>query len=246
MSETQSYLVNEVYPCLQGEGPNLGKPSVLVRFQICNLRCKWCDTPYTHTLKSDPVDEKLPLGPQKYKRFSATELLAKIIDYKNIRHVILSGGEPTLQNIAILASRLNQTHTIEVETNGTQIPHLLHHSFSLEHYQIMEWNVSPKGDNAGEKLEMNALRHWAELSRGGCKVNFKFVIREQSSMDDLSEVQTIIDAVNIPDERIILMAEGTDMKSQLSNTWLENICLTKGWRMSTRLHVLTHGHMRGV
>jgi organic radical activating enzyme len=63
-----SFLINEIYPCLQGEGINLGKPSLLVRFQICNLRCVWCDTPYTHTFKSDPLNKTEPNGKQKYIR----------------------------------------------------------------------------------------------------------------------------------------------------------------------------------
>jgi hypothetical protein len=32
---------------IQGEGGLVGTPSVLVRTSGCNLRCTWCDTPYT-------------------------------------------------------------------------------------------------------------------------------------------------------------------------------------------------------
>lgn len=246
MNLNTSYLVNEIYPCLQGEGPRLGTPSILVRFQICNLRCTWCDTPYTHTMKSDPIFQTKSSGQQKFKRLSLDNLISTINEHQKIRHVILSGGEPTLQNIALIALELHSTHSIEVETNGTQIPHKLHKSFHQSHYALMNWNVSPKGKNAGERLNLEAMRHWAELSTSNCSVNFKFVIRKEHACDDLGEIESIISDTDIPEDKIILMSEGTSAQSQLENVWLENICLQRGWKMTPRLHVLTHGSLRGV
>lgn len=246
MNEIQTYLVNEIYPCLQGEGPHLGTPSVLVRFQICNLRCSWCDTPYTHTMKSDPLDPETPLGGQKFRRISLADVLAEIRLHKNIRHVIFTGGEPTLQNLAPLAESLRSSHSIEVESNGTQIPHLLHRAFTEEHYGLMDWNISPKGNNAGQSLESKALQHWSALSSRNSAVHFKFVIRKELAETDLTEVKFIIASNNIAADRVLLMAEGTGVESQVSNAWLESICLEHGWRMTPRLHVLNHGPRRGV
>lgn len=246
MTENQSYLVNEIYPCLQGEGPHAGTPSILLRMQICNLRCTWCDTPYTHTMKSDPVNPADPSGKQNFKRMSLTELIDQVRAHHRVKHVILSGGEPTLQNLAPIALALNATHRIEVESNGTQIPHKLHNSFEHEHYTLMEWNISPKGKNADQIIALEALQHWANLSKTDCKVNFKFVIRKTNVADDVAEVESLISAAQIPTEKVIAMAEGTHLNSQISNVWLENLCLEKGWRMSARLHVLTHGNLRGV
>lgn len=245
MSSSQSLLVSELYPCLQGEGPNIGKPSILLRLQICNLRCVWCDTPYTHTLKSDPVDPSNTNSGQKYTRRSVEQVTEEIRKIERISHLIISGGEPTLQNISALLDALKDSHSIEVETNGTQIPHINHSSFSERHYEYAQWNVSPKGENAGQTLVETALSHWSQLARRHSKVFFKFVVRKSEQDKDIREVEDLVRIYNLPHDRIILMAEGTTPESQLDNGWIEKTCLKFGWSFSPRLHVLTHGSKRG-
>ncbi|HEX5103769.1 MAG TPA: 7-carboxy-7-deazaguanine synthase QueE, partial [Pirellulaceae bacterium] len=39
--------IAEIYSSRQGEGLLTGTPSVFVRASGCNLRCWFCDTPYT-------------------------------------------------------------------------------------------------------------------------------------------------------------------------------------------------------
>lgn len=246
MNQQNSYLVNEVYPCLQGEGTNLGKPAVLVRLQICNLRCSWCDTPYTHTYQSDPVAAEDGVTAQRFRRMSLQELTEKIRAHNRIRHIILSGGEPTLQNLAPLIEEFLPTHSIEVESNGTQIPHINHKGFTAGHYRDVQWNISPKGRNAAQKINADALNHWSGLARMNGRIFFKFVIRKEHLNDDLCEVEELAQEFSIPAQKIILMPEGTSRESQLDSSWLESICIENGWMMSTRLHVLLHGPRRGV
>src|SRR5688572_8796325 len=44
---TDPVRIAEIYSSLQGEGRLTGTPSVLVRTSGCNLRCWFCDTPFT-------------------------------------------------------------------------------------------------------------------------------------------------------------------------------------------------------
>ncbi len=240
-----SYLVNEIYPCLQGEGVNCGKPSLLIRLQICNLRCKWCDTPYTHTNKSDPIDKNDLAKGQNFKRYSIEELIGIIKSFPQ-KHLILSGGEPTLQNIGLLMRKLGEGYSAEVESNGTRIPHKEIINFLPSDYSLMQWNISPKFSNSGEKVIPAALQHWSQLSKQHPQVYFKFVVRKDYKDQDMSEILNLITEFKIPSDKILLMSEGTSVESQLGNIWLHDECLKYGFQYTPRLHIILFGNKRGV
>ncbi|MFT6627957.1 MAG: 7-carboxy-7-deazaguanine synthase, partial [Flavobacteriales bacterium] len=40
-------LISEIFRTVQGEGPSTGVVSTFLRLAHCNLRCTWCDTPFT-------------------------------------------------------------------------------------------------------------------------------------------------------------------------------------------------------
>src|SRR3954465_6699569 len=74
--------IAEIFYSVQGEGSLLGVPSVFVRTSGCNLRCSWCDTPYTSW---HPEGDML----------SAAEILATVRTHR-CRHVVVTGGEPMI------------------------------------------------------------------------------------------------------------------------------------------------------
>ena len=74
--------ISEIFYSIQGEGRLVGTPSVFIRTSGCNLRCVWCDTPYTSWT------------PEGEKR-SVDEIVNEVEKYPH-RHVVLTGGEPLL------------------------------------------------------------------------------------------------------------------------------------------------------
>ncbi len=97
------YDLVEIFESLQGEGRNMGRPCVFVRFAGCNLACPWCDTDVSC-------------------RFSETldELLNEISGFR-AKSVVLTGGEPTLVDAMpeFVAALKERGYWIAVETNGT-------------------------------------------------------------------------------------------------------------------------------
>ncbi len=109
--------VNEIFYSLQGEGRWTGTPSVFVRFSGCNLNCSFCDT--------DHADGNEMTARQIVDRvrdaFSSLSLFAQVM---NGIHVVLTGGEPSLQVTDELIDLLHdEGWFVQIETNGTrQLP----------------------------------------------------------------------------------------------------------------------------
>lgn len=100
------YDLTEIFESLQGEGRNVGRPCVFVRFSGCNFSCPWCDT-----------DVKTRFS------MSLEELLSEISSYKS-KSVVLTGGEPALvSGMPELVARLKELgYFIAVETNASLDP----------------------------------------------------------------------------------------------------------------------------
>jgi organic radical activating enzyme len=103
------YDLVEIFESLQGEGRNVGRPCVFVRFAGCNLSCPWCDT---------DVGRRFSLGLE--------ELVGEISSFK-ARSVVLTGGEPTVAaGMPELVAELKRLgYWIAVETNALLSPEWL-------------------------------------------------------------------------------------------------------------------------
>src|SRR5438874_721729 len=81
--------ISEIFYSVQGEGALIGVPSVFVRTSGCNLRCVWCDTPYTSW---NPEGREMTL-----------DQIVREVRAFGARHVVLTGGEPMMleQSVAL-------------------------------------------------------------------------------------------------------------------------------------------------
>ena len=244
--------VSEIFASIQGEGVSAGVPVIFIRLALCNLQCQWCDTPYTwnwegtdfkHLTKSY---EQVKYDPRKEIVFkSPLEILDNVfyLARDNIKRVVLTGGEPLMQQKSGAFTRLLSLlcikgFTVEIETNGTIIPTDQVNAF------ISQYNVSPKLSNSGNSVQIRqkdaAYRYF--VNRGAY---FKFVVSDDN---DLVEITELCKIYKIPAAQILLMPEGRTV-DELSNRsqQLVKLCIDKGYRFCTRLQVhIWDGAKRGV
>lgn len=96
--------INEIFHSIQGESTHAGRPCVFVRLTACDLRCRWCDTPYAfHEGRKMTVDE-----------------VVADVEARGCPMVEVTGGEPLLQpDVYPLMQRLLESgKTVLVETGG--------------------------------------------------------------------------------------------------------------------------------
>jgi 7-carboxy-7-deazaguanine synthase len=119
-----SYAVKEMFLTLQGEGVQVGRRAVFLRFAGCNLwsgreedradaQCRFCDTDFVG-LDGDNG------GRYRDADALADAALAMWGDLPGT-FIVMTGGEPLLQvDDALIASLKARGFEIAVETNGTQ------------------------------------------------------------------------------------------------------------------------------
>ena len=103
MQNTSKVLINEIFDSIQGEGLDVGRKHLFIRFTKCNLNCKYCDTDF-----------------KKGKYYSSYELY-NIIQSSNSDTVSFTGGEPLLEADFLYDFFKNYklNKRIYLETNGT-------------------------------------------------------------------------------------------------------------------------------
>jgi len=98
--------ISEIFLSIQGEGVDIGLPTIFVRTSKCNLECTWCDTKYSW----DPGEER-----------TVESILEEVLSY-GVNRVCISGGEPMLQaeEVSKLVSLLEAKDVdVIIETNGS-------------------------------------------------------------------------------------------------------------------------------
>ena len=230
--------VSEIFHSIQGEGNFIGEPCTFVRFSGCNLVCPGCDTKY-HT---EGVE------------MTAEEVVNQIKELdKGSKVVVFSGGEPLLQQKAIIEiiKLLNPRSGrgvgwmdwfFQIETNGTICPtELLDWSHLGENkYVAIQYNVSPKLGSFN--IDGNNIDALKTLHTWGSYI-IKPVITTEA---DIVELQGLQKKFGWRNTDIYLMPEGaTKPEQEVSMPIIADLAIRYNYRMTPRLHTLIWGNVKG-
>ena len=230
--------ISEIFHSIQGEGLLLGVPSVFVRTSGCNLRCRWCDTPYASW---NPEGKEMDLP----------EIMERVRSY-DCPHVVLTGGEPMVASgIEALAATLRAEGIhITIETAGTIAPGGI--ACDLASLSPKLANSTPDLEMAGAwrerhestRLQPDVIRQW--LERGSSQL--KFVV---TRVEDLPEIEELLNEVGaIPGftrDRVLLMPEGIDVETlRERGPLVAELCLEHGFSFAPRIQIELFGNTRGT
>ena len=225
--------LSEIFYSIQGEGSLIGVPSVFVRTSGCNLRCVWCDTPYTSWA---------PEG----EDFTIEQIVDRVLSFA-ASHVVVTGGEPMIApEIVRLTSLLQEAALhITIETAGT-----VFHPVACD---LM--SISPKLKNS-TPFEREGGRWAARHERLRYQPDvlhrltsqyphqLKFVVSAPADLDEIAEIRK---ELKVLPRNIVLMPEGVDCDIlKQRGLWIAEICKREGYRYSPRLHVDLWGARRGI
>ncbi len=225
--------ISEIFYSVQGEGILLGTPSVFVRTSGCNLRCAWCDTPYTSWAPEG--EERNPVAIlDEVRRYPAS-------------HVVVTGGEPMIApGIVELTGLLREADLhITMETAGTVFQPVACDLMSISPKLANSTPVEREGGRWAAQHDRLRLQP-AILARllASYKYQLKFVV---AGPGDVTEICSIIEQLHAARDKVVLMPEGTDAAVlRERGRWLVEIAKREGFRFSPRLHIELFGNLRGI
>jgi 7-carboxy-7-deazaguanine synthase len=227
--------IAEIFHSIQGEGKLSGVPSVFVRTSGCNLRCSWCDTPYTSWQ---------PEGAEQ----TIDQIVSQIKSY-DTHHVVLTGGEPFIMSdiVALAAAIRALGRHLTIETAAT---HFAPATMDLASLSPKLSNSTPHSRDSGrfaanherQRLRIEVIQRFIDTAPD---FQLKFVVAAEA---DLDEIAAIISQLNhIQPADVLLMPEGADPQTLSTRaSWIAETCKRTGYRYCPRLHVELWGNRRGT
>ncbi len=250
---------------VQGEGKLAGTPSLFIRLSGCNLQCMWrmengtlsgCDT--------------------SYASFHAKEIMKKEVDeivtlvqhnLGNMRHVVITGGEPLLQKVPLarLCHQLKEIPGLHLtmESNGSLFDETVAQEIDLFSISPKLSNSTPDDDklrhfNLGHKsgsgvyhnktrININALQSYIDFSnRHNKDLQLKFVVGHRTEDQEI-ESDFLNHLHNWRTDHVMIMPLGASPEQlQVSMPIALDMAIRHGWRYSHRIHMDVFGAKAGV
>lgn len=158
-TDPEEILLCEIYLSLQGEGVDMGRPTVFVRTTGCPMRCRWCDSEYSFFDGSIVRINDVINSVEKYRAHD----------------VCVTGGEPLAQTqVGTLVRRLlGRGYRVVVETGGSQSIEVLPSSRDL----CISLDVKCPSSGMHERQKWTNLKHLKPRDQ------LKFVIADRADYE---------------------------------------------------------------
>jgi len=211
--------INEIFDSIQGEGKYQGYPVTFIRLSGCDRCCTWCDSKY-HT---------------KGEYYNLAYLKNKLSKYENRHCFVVTGGEPLLQYInlvALIRSLKSKKFIWMLETNGDYI------------------SDKTIGSNKGIKTLLKYFSY-ISISPKEEKVAYKvWKLRNKLKNKNRVEIKVVTDLENVG---LLMLKYATSLmpltvsskeKSLEISQKVWNYCVKHNLHFSSRLHYLIWGNKR--
>jgi len=254
--------ITQLIPTIQGEGPKVGVPSLLIRFRDCNLNCPFCDTQWSNK--------------HTEANFTWSDIVAYLDEYPNIDNVMITGGEPFLYATEIgeiiselIKEREGQIKTVEIESNGTLINEVNCSKLfiGIPSGKIKtSINISPKlgpecynNNQAPKDILSTYVKNSSTLNRLAGAKSFSYIYKIVYQEDWKEYIREFLDTIRLPHDRrtpskrIYIMPISPDYRDydlsdpqgqfEFSNKFRRScidaaqFCLENGYKFSPREHV---------
>ena len=250
---------------IQGEGKLAGVPSLFIRLSGCNLQCMWrlangelsgCDTSYAS------------YHAKETKKMEVDEIVALVKhNLGNMRHVVITGGEPLLQKTALaqLCRKLKEIPGLHLtmESNGSLFDEEVAKEIDLFSISPKLSNSSPDDDklehfNLGHKTGLCSHHNRTRINLGALQQMIDFVKAHQKDLQLKFVVGKSTDAQEIESDFLshlknweahhvmVMPLGGTPEQLKISMPIALDMAIGHGWRYTPRIHIDLFGAKAGV
>ena len=95
----------EIFCSINGESSDSGLPCIFIRLYGCPIGCSYCDQPQS---------------PENKKRISVENVINKVLKFKGVKNVCITGGEPLIHKevIPLTWELMHMGYKVSIETSG--------------------------------------------------------------------------------------------------------------------------------
>jgi 7-carboxy-7-deazaguanine synthase len=210
--------INEIFYSIQGEGLQVGVPTIFLRLFGCSLRCSWCDSMYA--VEGDDYSED-----------TVDNILSSIEEIR-CKNICITGGEPLDQQeglVCLADQLLKKDYKILLETAGYISPMPIFEDPSV----LISMDCKCPGSGMVKKTNFSILRSL------GLKDQIKFVIKD---LTDYEYARNVVLKNNFSAKVIFQPVYGSSLKNLADLTLKDNLDV----RVIPQIHKLIWGDIRGV